>query len=255
MRTKVYILATCLNGNLCPTLLTFRTLRVGFPTADVTVFGNALSIEPLKAVKSECARTKCEFVPLRSTSHDEWMSALVERAAAPFWACDTDMVFHASVETFANENTVMKGRYEPAFVEPWSKTVKAERLHTCLLYLNAPVIRHQMCSWIRQWHPPLFPFAPKIELVRQTYVPAGAGKPPTFYDTCAGLFQSIGGERFSEEENMAFDHLHCATYVERMKGVISGLQEAHNQIYQRPEDSVYLKANQNEFYERQKVYA
>lgn len=249
MPIKVHILATCL-GNLNATLLVFRTLRVGFPTAAVSVFGNALGPAEAAAVKSACSKTGCEFVSLHRTSHDVWIDALLQKSPVPFWICDTDMVFHSSVEGLANDDTVLKGRYEPPFVEPWSKTLKAERLHTCLLYMNAPVLRRDICAWIRKWHPGRFPFTPKVELIRQCYVPQGIGKPPLFQDTCAGLYQAVGGEAFTDEENARFDHLHCGTYVDRMNGAVPGLAEAHRQIYEHPEDSKLLKANQNEFYQR-----
>jgi hypothetical protein len=250
MAIKVHILATCL-GNLNATLLVFRTLRVGFPSADVTVFGNDLAPAEVGPVQTACVTTKCKFVSIPRMAHDEWTESLLNTSQVPFWICDTDMVFHSSVEDFANGQTVFKGRYEPAFTEPWSGTSKTPRLHTCLLYFNAPALRHCICEWIRKWHPPRFPFSPKIELVRQCYVAKGAGMPPLFQDTCAGLYAALGGESFTDEENAHFDHLHCGTYVDRMRGVIPGLAEAHAEIYERPEASRLLKANQEEFYHRQ----
>ena len=247
---KVFILATCLNGDLNPTLLVFKTLRVGFPTARVVVFGNGLGPAEMLVVKSDCDHASCKFVYMERIAHDAWIELLLAKSEEPFWICDTDVVFHSSVEGFVNDDTLLKGRHEPPFVEPWSKTMKTERLHTSLLYMNAPVIRHRVCEWIRKWHPPRFPFTPKIELVRQCYVPRGVDRPPTFRDTCSGLYLAIGGESFSDEENSAFDHLHCGTYVDRMKGAVPGLAEAHAQIYAHPEAVTLLKANQKEFYAR-----
>lgn len=250
MTTRVCILATCL-GDLNPTLLVFKTLRVGFPTADVIVFGNALAPAVAPAVKAACVEVRAHFSSIPKTAHDVWIEALLEKSPVPFWICDTDMVFHANVEGFVDEDTVLKGRYEPPFREPWSGTRKAERLHTSLLYMNAPVLRRQICAWVRKWHPAGFPFAPTTEMIRQHYVPQGSELPPVFYDTCAGLYLALGGEAFSDSENAAFDHLHCGTYVARMGNAIPGLKEAHDQIYRNPEDSRALKANQNEFYSRQ----
>jgi len=251
MTTKVCILATCLNGNLNPTLLVFGSIRVGFPTAEIMVFGNGLKPVEVPVVKAVCEHNRCTFVSLPRVSHDRWIELMLEQSPCAFWICDTDVVFHSSVEGFVNEDTVLKGRYEAPFVEPWSKTTKAERLHTSLLYLNAPALRLKMCAWVRKWHPAKFPFAPTTEFVRQHFVPVGFANPPVFYDTCAGLYLALGGERFTDEENGAFDHLHCGTYVDRMLNVIPGLAEAHAAIYAQPETSKLLKENQKEFYARQ----
>ncbi len=253
MTTRVCILATCLGGDLNATMLVFKTLRIGFPTADVLVFGNGLAPAHAPVVKKACLDVKAGFVSVPRTSHDAWIQTMIEASPVPFWISDTDVVFHSSVEGFATPETLFKGRYEPPFIEPWSKTQKVQRLHTSLLYLNAPMLRINMTEWIRRWHPPGFPFRPSVEMIRQRYVPQGAEHRPLFYDTCAGLYLALGGESFSDQENAAFDHLHCATYVDRMGDAIPGLAAAHAEIYANPAAAVMMKAPQDEFYERQKA--
>jgi hypothetical protein len=249
MPINVHILATCLSEDLIDgTLLVFQTLRVGFPTAQVTIWLNGLNPEPARKVTR--AAEGCMVQMIMPTAHDRWISKLLARFPEPFWICDTDVIFHRSVEGFADETTTMTGRYEPPFVEPWSKTHKVARLHTSLLWLHPMRIREAVREWMTKWHPKGFPFLPEIELVRQTYVPQGPGKPPLFYDTCAGIYQAIGGTQFTSEQNAAFDHLHCATYVDRIGSVIPGLADAHNAVYQKPELVIGMRESQQEFYER-----
>lgn len=247
MIAHVHILATHLDGEAIEgTLLVFRTLRVGFPTADVHIWGNGLSLTDEHTVRS--AAVRCSFTPLSLTSHDRWIASLLDNSLTPFWVCDTDMVFHASVEAFVSADAAISGRYEPPFIEPWSKTNKVDRLHTSLLWLDPVKIRSAVREWLGQWHPKGFPFLPMVELIAQHYVPCGAANAPLFYDTCAGLFQAIGGQRFTEEQNAAFDHLHCATYVGRMNEAVKGLAAAHASIYRGQLDAPSLRQSQRDFY-------
>lgn len=247
MTTKVHILASCFDDPRATTLV-FRTLRTGFPTAEVVVWKNRLSPAVGKMVNACAKAANCAVLESSRIRHDEWINRLLEASPDPFWICDTDIVFHASVEGFSDQETLLKGRYEPPFREPWSGTRKTERLHTSLLFINAPMVRIAVREWIRRWHPKNFPFEPMIELVRQCYVPSGANLPPLFQDTCAGLYRSIGGERFSEDENKAFDHLHCGTYVNLMKDAVQGLAAAHQQVYDHPEMIVEMREAQAHFY-------
>lgn len=249
MPTNVHILATCLSDALIDgTLLVFRTLRTGFPTAHVTVWLNEL--KPALARRVTRAAADCEIKLVCRMSHDYWISGLLHTSQEPFWICDTDVVFHRSVEQFVNERTVLAGRYEPPFLEPWSKTRKVDRLHTSLLYMHPLLIREATREWMTTWHPKGFPFLPEVELIRQTYVPAGDDRAPLFYDSCAGLYQAIGGTRFTPEQNDAFDHLHCATYIDRISGALPGLMDAHQAIYQDPKIVTGLRESQQEFYNR-----
>lgn len=234
-------------------MLVFRTLRVGFPTADVMVFGNGLAPAHAPVVKKACLDANCTFISVPRTSHDAWVESLIQASPVSFWILDTDVVFHESVEGFVTDETLMKGRYEPPFIEPWSQTQKVQRLHTSVLYLNAPALRRGMTEWMRRWHPPGFPFRPSAELVRQCYAPQGSAQRPLFYDTCAGLYLALGGESFTDQENAAFDHLHCATYVDRMGDAIPGLAAVHAEVYDHPEAAKAMKAPQTEFYDRQKA--
>jgi hypothetical protein len=249
---NVHILATHLFGEpIEGTTLVFRTLRVGFPTAKVTVWGNNLNVSSQLHVRHCCDKTCATFLQVNSTAHDRWITGLVEVSPEPFWICDTDIVFRSSIEGFkSDKDRAIFGRYEPEFVEPWSKTQKVDRLHTSLLWINPKMVRSQIRGWMASWHPNGFPFMPEVELIRQQFIPQGLGKKPLFYDTCSGLYQAIGGQAFTDEQNNAFDHLHCGTYVRRMKGAVDGLKEAHEAIYSGKVEASQIRDSQQEFYRR-----
>ena len=252
MRETVHILATCRPKTLPAALLVFRTLRTGFPTASVTVWGNDLRVDDERIVKECCAKSGCEFIGLETeVSHDSWIEQLLHAATEPFWVCDTDMVFFKSVEGFGSG--LIAGRFEPAFVEPWTKTHKADRLHTSLLWFNTMLLRSAMISWIRKWHPQGFPFAPDTQFIRQCYVPQGAGKPPMFYDTCAGLYQALGGTHFTDEQNAAFEHLHCGVYADKISVALPGIQEVHTSVFIDGSNAAGLSKAQNEFYRERAI--
>lgn len=210
MKTPVYILATCRNAALLGmTTLVFRTLRTGFPHASITVFGNGLVREHAALVQEEAAKCDAAFNWIRPTAHDVWLEHLVQAQGQPFWICDTDMVFFQPVEQPA-PGVYLSGRYEPAFAEEWTQSWHAERLHTCLLYLDPQALRARMRAWLSAHVPNIFGHA-ETHFIRQHFVPVQGG-PPTFMDTAAGLYHALGGTAFDEARNEAFEHLHCGSY-------------------------------------------
>jgi hypothetical protein len=247
LNTTVHLLASCLDEkDLNGTLLVFKTLRVGFPTAKIHVWGNRLS---LKIESLLHGLYDGEYTPIvNGTAHDEWIEALVNKAHGPFWVCDTDVVFYKCVEDWIFKEP-LAGSYEPSFLEPWSKTHKIDRLHTCLMYLDAPIIRSQVRKYMRKYHPSNFPFAPECTLIRQAYVPRMAD-PPMFYDTCAGLYHAIGGQKFNQEQLGAFEHLHCGVYASRISKVLPGIIDVHNRVFDNTELAKGLREQQQEFYKR-----
>lgn len=73
---------------------------------------------------------------------------------------------------------------------------------------------------------------------------------PLFYDTCAGLYQAGLGTPFTEQQDAAFEHLHCGTYADQITPHLSlpDLAAAHRAIYAQPEMGRGLKAQQDKYY-------
>lgn len=255
MSACVHILATVRRRELLPAaLLVFQTLRTGFPRAEVFVWGNNLDPKSRAAVEGATKAVGGHYAQLNRTAHDEWIEHMMLNWRGEFWLCDTDVVFFESLEAApAGEAEVeMMGRLEPGFNEEWTGTFHVERLHTCLLYINPARVRARMRVWQGQFNGELFGNA-QAPLIRWTFVPQ-RGKRPLFYDTCAGLWQAGIGTAFSEAQNRAFEHLHCATYadlVAQCEG-LADLPKVHAAIYEEPLRARGLWEQQQAYYSERK---
>jgi len=244
----VHILATVRKPELLPAaLLVFRTLRTGFPTAKICVWGNSLDSASFAAVANECAKVNAQLRNLAATSHDAWIESLIEESMSPFWICDTDMVFWDPVEEWFSVDAGQinfAGRYEPAFHEEWTDTVHVQRLHTCLMYLNPAKVRMAMREFMSRIPSPWgntadFPF------IRQHIVPV-RGRLPLFYDSCTGMYHAIESAAFTEPMNQCFEHLHCATYADALEN--KAFQEVHRRVYEDINAAKGLRELQEKYY-------
>lgn len=255
MKINVHILATCLNPALIDTtLLVFKTLRTGFPSANVVVWNNGMGTAQSKALVTESEKRDCKCAYVEPMRHDNWVFEVMRRSVEPFWILDTDIVFWDSIEQFEQDAEFgIAGRFEPAFREPWTSTIKPSRLHTSLLWINPAAIQKLTREWMGRWHPKGFPFVPEVEMIKQHYVPQGEGKAPLFYDTCCGLYQAIGGRRFSDRENACFEHLHCGVYSDRIENALPGIGQVHRTICNDLNAAKGLQEQQSNFYKENAI--
>jgi len=253
VKERVYILATVRKPSLIDAAtLVFRTLRVGFPTAAVTVQTNWFAPGSHHAMAEACRQVDARLEePGFITQHDRWIARLLETAHEPFWLCDTDVVFFGSMENLGIEGEpYMVGEYQPAFLEEFTRTIHVERLHTCLLWMDPVRLRDR----VREWHS-RFPDPPAVQamrvLVHQTYVPTPRGV--LFYDSGAGLYHAVGGTRMPDNALERFEHLNAATYIDLIAPALAdapALAEVHRQVYENPSRAKGLRAGQAEYYRR-----
>lgn len=247
---NIHILATVLDPSRLQTqLLVFKTIRTGFPTARIYVYGNGLKHPVMD--RSAYALRQCavslggDYQSTPMVSHGEWIENLLSVCIEPFWICDGDVVFFDKVEDwFARDNnTLFAGRYEPEFWESWTKTAHAARLHPSLMWFNPVSVR----SAIRAW-----PGAPEFfqtvqhNLIQWNMVPHEGVL--TFYDTMAGLHHALGGTMFTAEQNAAYEHLFCGTYAHLMKDVHPNLQSKQDMVCENPELARGMWAEQQRWY-------
>ncbi len=250
MKPALHILATVRNAELLKAaLLVFCTLRVGFPSNPVWVWGNALDHESAQAVQAACAAAGAQFRNCPATSHDAWIEQFIGKFNEPFWICDTDVVFFAPMQPPRIGSRLFSGRYEPEFNEEFTDTIHVERLHTAVMWFNPVPLR----NFIRTWQakiPNPWRASAQFTLIRQNFVPVFDG-PTKFYDTTAGLFHAFEGTPFNDDQNGAFEHLHCATYADEVvKGApsLKDLQSVHEMIYANPALARGLNQQQTAYY-------
>ena len=248
MAPTVHILATVRKPELLEAaLLVFRTLRVGFPTAPVMVWGNALPEYAARAVAQAAQAVGAGFRNVQATQHDAWIESLLAANHEPFFIADTDLVFFEPVEAFSAP--VLAGRLEPEWCDPWTRTRRRERLHTCLMYVNPAALRMALRSWMAQIPEPWGPLA-QFPLVRQTFLPVRGGM-TVCQDTFAGVWQAGIGTAFTAEQNAAFEHLNCATYADCVGTALGmDLALAHRAIYADPSLARGIQRTQTLFYAR-----
>ncbi len=266
MKTQVHILATVRNAALLPAArLVFQTLRIGFPTAEVIVWGNGLDKESAKVIQEDARRVKATFRNDAKIAHGRWIEALCTLRTMPFWICDTDMVFFDEVEQWfsGRDDTVFAGRYEPDFRDEWTGSLHVARLHPSLMWFNPQRLHIAMRRW-----PGQHAFFDTVDsnLFRWQWIPRrvevtgvvdqrSAQQELWFYDTCAGLHQALGGTLFTEEQNEAYEHLFCGTYSDLIAPIINGpMREMHDAVCKNPSLAKGLWKMQREYFKQRALY-
>ena len=249
--TRVHILATVRKPELLPAaLLVFHSLRIGFPTAEVLVWGNNLLPMDAHAVAKHTVAIGGSFRNDMPTTHDTWIETLITNERSPFWILDTDVVFWKNLEADFSSPTsdiCFAGRFEPEFHEEWTNTIHAERLHTCVQYFNPALVRAAMRSWMGQFPPP-FGQTAQCPLIKQHFIPR-KGELPLLYDSTAGLWQAGIGTAFTPAQNDCFDHLGCATYADLIDvPSLKDLRAMHAMVFEDPSLAMLIRETQQKYY-------
>lgn len=254
---RVHLLATVRRAELLSAaLLVFRTIRVGFPTADICVWGNGLLVNHAAALEKSAGDVGGTFTNLPRTVHDRWLEHIVLHEDEPLWICDTDVVFWDKVEDWFATTVAdplkycsLSGRLEPSYFEQWTFSMSVERLHTCLMYVNPRNLRLEIGRVVDSVPKP-FGATAHHALIRQHFIPR-RGAMPMFYDTTAGLWQAGIGMPFNDRMNEAFDHLHGGTFVDLIAPHLTGgagLAHCHVAVYENLEAARGMYARQKQWY-------
>lgn len=244
---KVFILATVRKPELLPfTTLVFKTIRVGFPNAEIHVDGNALPDYAEVQVRKACDAPVCLFVNQMPTTHPEWIDALVHYNQEPFWICDSDVIFYDKVEDWKFD-TALAGYRVPEFLDEFTNAVTKPRLHTSLLYIDPVKVREAIAKYEAQFPDTIF--NPKVNLFYPLCLPSeGRG---VFYDTCSLLYQAIGGTEFTDAQKDAYSHLHFGTIGDLVLPRLKNGHEmgaARKTILENPEYGRGLWRAQEDYY-------
>lgn len=257
MISPVHILVTVKKPEqLTKALLVFETLRVGFPSAFVYVWGNGLAPDAARATAQAASLLgSAQFHNLAPVQHDEFVQQLVLNQAQPFWLVDPDVVFFGEMETACDSDDldVLAGRLEPEHVNPYTQAVHASRLHPCVLWVNPGAIRGQLIRHARECLPSHLASA-SVPWIKQHWVPRRDCL-PLFYDTMAGVWHALGGREFNERLNEQFEHLYAGTYAEELAvcPAFKDLPAQHAAIVADPQKAYGIHEQQKLFYQNHQV--
>ncbi len=207
MSPVVVILTTCRRMDLLyGSTLVFRTLRVGFPTAQVVVIDNA-SIADARPVIAKAAHD----VGAIFIQHEvrELHAAIINQAlwnsVSPVVFVDTDVIFWKPCEDWKVDG-LLAGRWIPEFYLHFMRAMTPPRIHPSFAWLPDPAALRQEIQKISDCNLGFAPFA-------QVSLRTGEGW--RFWDTMAGISTAISEiQRFSEPQLDCYDHLFCGTIVD-----------------------------------------
>lgn len=211
MNKQVYILTWCNEvENLYGTTLTFKTLRVGFPSARVHVVDNASLSDCRPLIRQGAQECGAEFVQMEQgiAHHDFVERVLNTQPEGTAIFVDPDVCFWENVEGWKFD-ALMAGRRLPKFACELTGCVTHPRLHTSFLWIpNVCVLRDAILTLRGR----LFEFQPfrpvmfRLDGVWQRF------------DTGASLFSGLPEEMhcFTDRELEAYDHLFCGTHLGRV---------------------------------------
>lgn len=249
---KVHIFATVRKEELLPAAtLIFKTLRTGFPTAEICVYWNGLNAcKEENIVHDISAQLNAHWDIVGNTTHHEWVARLIREEQESFWICDTDIIFWDSMEQWGFGSHSLSGRFSPQFRCQFSNAVTRPRLHTCLLRIDPVKVRAEVEAYGKKFPDCYATPRPTIDdLVFPRYMP-NLSRLPYFSDTCSLLYNAIGGYRFSENHLNCFDHLGSATLSDLVAPCYPEyrMRETHFAIFENPQLAKGSWKLQDEFY-------
>ncbi len=243
---KVFILATCRKPELAPfTELVFKTLRIGFPTADIHVHANG-DVTKCNVI-ALCEQTNCSVENV-VTNHHEWIEGLIKTESEPFCICDTDIIFYSNFEQF-NFTTALAGWRIPEWEDEFSGAVQRARYHTSLLYVNPVKVREQLKVFESVLPNSEFTPTPFVNPVYPATLPFN--RKMYFYDTCAFLYHALGGTDFKDQQKDTYFHFNFGSLSDIVLPRLSNaaqMVKARAQIMENPELGRGMWRAQEDYY-------
>ena len=205
----VYILTWCgFEDRLHGSTLIFKTIRHGFPTANIVVVDNASIDSARPNIRELCAGVGATFYQIdESIQHHAFIANVLAQHPAsdgPAIICDPDICFWDSMEDQAFDGLVA-GRLLPQFFDPYSQCLTYQRLHSSFLWIQDAGALRVTISELSSFFE-FDPFRPVMAKFAGQWLR---------YDTCAALFHALPGrmQPFTETEMDRYDHLFCGSHL------------------------------------------
>lgn len=207
---QIYCITYCQDeANLYGTTLTFKTLRTGFPNANVHVIdnGSLLSVRP--AIHRHVVDVGATWTSLPvEVGHWQIIQSLIMEAqsAEPIVFIDPDLVFWSDVSTWMfPEETLIAGREIPSFHDPYTKAYTHRRLHTSFLWVPRPHALQQEVISLRKQYFEWDPFKPVMLHQNDRW---------ERLDTMGALYHALPvakTKKFTTAQLESYDHLFAGT--------------------------------------------
>lgn len=185
--------------------MVFETLRIGFPTAKVTVYLNGATDIHCPEIVPLLNKMGIYFEAADTISH-EWIQKLVETEKEPFFTLDTDVIFYENFDRFTFDQPIAGFRV-PEWQDEFSGSITRSRLHPSLMYFDPQQIRNKLQERFAVC--PDTPFTPKANVFNPVITPLNGRL--YFHDTCSLLYHAIGGQAFTDEQKGAYFHFNFGT--------------------------------------------
>lgn len=210
----VYILTFCRSTEaFYGTELIFKTLRVGFPNAKVTVVDNASLPEVRGEIERQAKENGCEFRQIDNPgiAHHEFIEDTIRACAKsaagsqPLIFLDPDICMWESCEDFEFDGLIA-GRVFGEFYDKVTKTITLPRIHTSFYWVTNPRKLFSEIYKQKAIHLDFQPFLPYSFFLDGKWYR---------YDTGAGLFSILSGKVsfFTEEHFNRYDHLYAGSHL------------------------------------------
>jgi hypothetical protein len=212
MKKPIVIITVCIRdaAHAATGMLTLKSVRVGFPTANIFIIDNASEKGQQAAIATEAGRIGAEVITWeKRLPHykvfEKVFSANYALESAPGTTVflDSDVVFFKSCEDW-RFNTGLAGMLIPQHLSRYTNTQTASRLHTSFLVVEPELMdRDMVVAGFAKWDfADTELFRPQIVYTRRV---------PMFYDTCANLFHMVGGTSFIGKHYDCYEHIFCGS--------------------------------------------
>jgi hypothetical protein len=199
------VIITCLRkgANVETATLTFRTIRTGFPTAQIVVYDNGSEYELKQTVKSLAASVDAIWDDHYTRMPHAYCMSRIAKERSNVVFVDPDVIFWKCCEDWEFP-TALAGRYIPTHRSEYTKSRTISRLHTSFLWADHDRLLQELAA---------------IGYEDREYAPAELWHPhmvyenciPTFYDTAANLYHCVGGTAFESKHLDSYDHIFCGS--------------------------------------------
>jgi hypothetical protein len=197
--------------------LIFKTLRVGFPNAEVHIYDNHSDMSCVSEIQKLAEENGCTFNYLKEPiNHHDFIESQILSNEGTIIFLDPDIIFWKDFERFKVEKLVA-GSFIPTFFDSYTQCLTFARVHSSFLWINDVGKLRNEVELIKQQKFEFNPYSPSMLRYNGRWLR---------YDTMAMLYHAIPDKflAFREYWLEHYDHLFCGTHLE---SVIESIKEPY----------------------------